>query len=48
MRPEKSNYRHRRLLRPRRKRPHGSRAAEQRDELASPNAKCHVIPPAEG
>jgi hypothetical protein len=33
------------LLRPRRERPH-SRAAEERDELASPNAKYHLIPPA--
>jgi hypothetical protein len=31
---EKSNHRHRRLLRPRRERP-SSRTAEQRDELAS-------------
>jgi hypothetical protein len=34
MRTEKSNYRHRRLLRPRRQRPCCCRAAEQRDELA--------------
>jgi hypothetical protein len=32
---KKSNNRHRRLLRPRRERPRRSRAAEQRDELAS-------------
>jgi hypothetical protein len=32
---EKSDHRHRRLLRGRRERPRGSRAAEQRDELAS-------------
>jgi len=31
---EESDHRHRRLLRPRRERPRGSRAAEQRDELA--------------
>src|SRR5262249_13821095 len=31
---EKSDHRHRRLLRIRRERPRGSRAAEQRDELA--------------
>ena len=31
---EKSDHRHRRLLRPRRERPCGCRAAEQRDELA--------------
>src|SRR6266446_7207016 len=34
-----------RLLRARRERPRG-RAAEQRDELAPPNTKCHLIPPA--
>src|SRR5262245_59587728 len=31
---EKSNHRHCRLLRPRRERPRGRRAAEQRDEVA--------------
>jgi hypothetical protein len=31
---EKSNHRHGRLLRARRKRPHDSPAAEERDELA--------------
>jgi hypothetical protein len=34
------------LLRARRERPSGRRAAEQRDELAAPDAKCHLIPPA--
>src|SRR5438046_8626046 len=34
------------LLRPCRERPCGRRAAEQRDELAAPDAKCHLIPPA--
>ena len=32
---EKPDYRHRRLLRPRRDRPSSCRAAEQRDELAT-------------
>ena len=32
---KESNHRHRRLLRPRRERPRGCRAAEQRDELAA-------------
>src|SRR6516225_5516457 len=32
---EKSNHRHRRLLRPRRQRPRGRRAAEARDERAA-------------
>jgi hypothetical protein len=32
---EESNHWHRRLLRARRKRPRGCRAAEQRDEVAS-------------
>src|SRR6266540_2893799 len=27
-------------------RPHNNRATEQRDELAPPDAKCHLIPPA--
>jgi len=36
------------LLRTRRERPSRRRSAEQRDELASPDAKCHLIPPAEG
>src|SRR5262249_46837636 len=38
----------RRLLRARRERPRGCRTAEQRDELATPDASCHLIPPAEG
>jgi hypothetical protein len=29
-----------------RERQRGRRAAEQRDELAPPDAKCHLIPPA--
>jgi hypothetical protein len=33
-----ADHRHRRLLRARRERPCGSRAAEQRDELASPHS----------
>jgi hypothetical protein len=28
--------------------PCSRRAAEQRDELATPDARCHLIPPAEG
>jgi hypothetical protein len=36
------------LLRPRRERQTRRSAAEQRDELAPPDAKCHLIPPAEG
>src|SRR5262249_3359438 len=36
-RMEKSDHRHLRLLRTRRQRPTGSRAAEQRDELAPPH-----------
>ena len=39
---EKSDHRHRRLLRPRRERPRGRRAAEQRDELA-PFSFDHLI-----
>ena len=35
-----TDHGHRRLLRPRRERPRGSRAAEQGDEVASP----HVAP----
>jgi len=35
------------LLCPRRERPRGSRAAEQRDEVATPDASCHLIPPAD-
>jgi hypothetical protein len=34
---QKSNHRHRRLLRPRRDRPRDRRAAEQRDELPPPD-----------
>jgi predicted TPR repeat methyltransferase len=34
------------LLRAMRERQRGRRAAEQRDELAPPDAKCHLIPPA--
>src|SRR5262249_1004385 len=40
------DHRHLRLLRARRERPRGRRATKQRDELAPPNAKCHLIPPA--
>src|SRR5262245_320284 len=36
--PQETNNRHRRLLRPRRERPR-RRAAEERDELASPHAQ---------
>jgi len=36
-------YRHDRLLRTRRERPRRCRAAEQRDELATPDANCHLI-----
>src|SRR6516165_12193526 len=44
---EKSNHRHRRLLRVRRERPRRSRAAEQRDELATFQlVELHSIPPA--
>src|SRR4029077_6422192 len=38
----------RRLLCPRCKRPNRRRAAEQRDEVATPEESCHPIPPAEG
>jgi hypothetical protein len=41
---EKPYHRHPRLLRTHRERPR-RRAAEQRDELAPPDAKCHLIPP---
>jgi hypothetical protein len=34
------------LLRPRPDRPCSRCAAEQRHELAAPDAKCHLIPPA--
>src|SRR5262245_54090817 len=37
---EEPNHRHRRLLRPRRERPRGRRAAEKRDELA-PLHRCN-------
>src|SRR5262249_5708618 len=37
---EKPDHRHRWLLRLRRERPRGCRAAEQRDELAPPNLPC--------
>jgi hypothetical protein len=36
----------RRWLGPCAERHRGRRAAEQRDDLASPDAKCHLIPPA--
>jgi hypothetical protein len=39
---EKSNHRHRRLLRPRRERPRRRRAAEQRDELAPPHSRTSL------
>jgi hypothetical protein len=35
-----------RLLRARRERPCCRRAAEQSEEFAPPDAKCHLIPPA--
>jgi hypothetical protein len=41
-----ADHRHRRLLRARRERPRGSSAADERDGLAPPDAKCHLIPPA--
>ena len=42
---EPADHRHRRLLRPRRKRPGGCRAAEERDELATfPSMEMHGIP----
>jgi hypothetical protein len=34
------------LLRMRRERPRCRCAADERDELAAPDAKCHLIPPA--
>jgi hypothetical protein len=37
-----------RLLRARHERPRGCRATEQREELATPDASCHLIPPPEG
>jgi hypothetical protein len=33
-------------MRARRERPGDCPAAEKRDELAAPDAKCHLIPPA--
>jgi hypothetical protein len=42
----KTNHRHRRLLRARRQRPRCCRAPEQRDELAASEESSHVIPPA--
>jgi hypothetical protein len=36
------------LLCTRREWPSSSRAAEQRDEVATADASCHLIPPAEG
>jgi hypothetical protein len=36
------------LLRTRRQRPRGHRAAEQRDEVATPDASCHLIPSGRG
>ena len=33
-------------LRARRERPCRRRAAQKRDEVAAPDAKCHLIPPA--
>src|SRR5262249_27008884 len=41
---EKSNHRHCRLLRARRQRPRGRRAAEQRDERAAFWIELHAIP----
>ena len=40
------DHRHRGLLRSRRRRPRGRRAAESRDELAPSDESCHLIPPA--
>ena len=40
---EESDHRHRRLLRARRERPRGRRAAEQRDELAAPRSFNHLV-----
>jgi hypothetical protein len=37
---------HRPLLRTRRERPRGHTAADEDDEVAPPDAKCHLIPPA--
>ena len=46
---EESNYRHRRLLRARRERPRGRRAAEQRDELAPLYLiELHSVPVSQG
>jgi hypothetical protein len=45
-RVEDPDYRHCRPLRPRRERPSNRRAADERDELAPRDAKCHLIPPA--
>jgi hypothetical protein len=42
---QKPDHRHRGLLRARRERPRRC-AAEQRDEVATPEASCHLIPPA--
>src|SRR5262249_18005820 len=40
---EKTDRWHRSLLRPRRERPRGRRAAEQRDELAPLDMDCHPL-----
>ena len=42
---EKPDHRHRRLLRARRDRSRGRRAAEQRDELAAPHVEHGGLPP---
>jgi hypothetical protein len=43
--PDEPNHRHRRLLRARRERPRGGRAAEQRDKIAPfQSIKLHAVP----
>ena len=43
---EPYHRRRRLLLRPRRQRPRNRRTAEERDELAPSDERCHLIPPA--
>ena len=45
---QKSDARHRAGLLPSRRERPRSRRAEQRDEVATPDARCHLIPLAEG
>jgi bifunctional non-homologous end joining protein LigD len=40
----KPDHRHRRLLRARRERPRDRRAAEKGEEVATPDASCHLTP----